>query len=293
MIKSATATVAPPVRPTIVPDVPVYVEIGDNGSRTLWVVVVILALSSLAFYYLAWRVPVQKRLLHTLTAIITTVAFLSYFAIATGDGIGYHKSAHVEKHKHVPNTERVVYRQVFWARYIDWSLTTPLIVVDLALLAGLSGANLVVAIVADLIFVLSGLFYAFADNKGQKWGWYAWSAIAFLVVVYQLAFNGRAAIAGKDGKTKAFYGVITSYTLIVWVIYPILWGIIGGTHRISIDNEVIVYAILDLLAKPVFGFWLLLTNDKLSTTTPALNGFWAHGFGSQGTIRVGGDDDEA
>ncbi|KAF7509002.1 hypothetical protein GJ744_008397 [Endocarpon pusillum] len=286
----ASSSVAP--IPTVIPGPEnVYQKAGDVGNRTLWAVCVIMALSSIAFYVMAFRVPVQKRLFHILTAFITTFAFLSYFAMATGDGIAYNKAKVVEQNKHVPDIVHYVYREVYYARYIDWSLTTPLLLLDLALLAGLGGANILVAIVADVIMILTGLFAAFGDNDGQKWGWYAFACIAYLVVVYQLAFNGRAAAAGKDGKTKAFFGAIAGFTLLLWTIYPIIWGVADGARVASVDAEIIAYAVLDVLAKPVFGFWLLFTHDSMASTSPSVEGFWAHGFGGegQGAIRVGED----
>ena len=158
---------------------------------------------------------------HILTAFITTFAFLSYFAMATGDGISYNKIVDVISHKHgLPDTKEVTLRQVYWARYVDWSITTPLLLLDLSLLAGLAGANILVAIVADVIMILTGLFAAFGNDDGQKWGWYTIACIAYLTIVYQLAFNGRQAVAGKDNKTKAFFGAIAGFTLILWTVYP-------------------------------------------------------------------------
>jgi bacteriorhodopsin len=197
-----------------------------------------MALSSLAFYAMAFRVPVvsfiharygnctadqvqQKRMFHILTAFITTFAFLSYFAMATGDGITLKKIVITESHhKNIPDTIQVIFREVYWARYVDWSVTTPLLLLDLTLLAGLSGANILVAIVADVIMILTGLFAAFGNSDGQKWGWYTIACLAYLTIVYQLAYNGQSAVAGKDSKTKAFYGAIGGYTLILWTVYP-------------------------------------------------------------------------
>jgi len=284
----ATSSVAP--IPTIIPTPPIYVEAGDVGKRTLWVVVVLMAISSLAFYGMAYRVPVQKRLFHILTAFITTFAFLSYFAMATGDGIGTTSYTETETHKRVPDTHQDYIRAVYWARYVDWSITTPLLLLDLALLAGLSGANILVTVVADLIMILCGLFAAFGNGAGQTWGWYAWACIAYLVIVYQLAMNGRAAVASKDSKTKTFYASIGGFTLILWTLYPIIWGLTEGGHVINVDSEIVAYAVLDILAKPVFGFWLLFTHDSMSSTSPSLEGFWSQGFGSQGTLRIGDDD---
>lgn len=288
-VVQAVSSVAP--IPTVLPgSEPIYQKAGDIGNRTLWIVCVIMGLSSLAFYAMAFRVPVQKRLFHILTAFITTFAFLSYFAMASGDGISYHHVKIVEEHKHVPDTIQDIFREVYYARYVDWSLTTPLLLLDLCLLAGLSGANILVAVVADLIMILTGLFAAYGGADGQKWGWYAFGCIAYIVVVYQLAFNGRTAAAGKDSKTKAFFGAIAGFTFVLWTIYPIIWGIADGARLVGVDAEIVSYAVLDVLAKPVFGFWLLFTHDSMASTTPSVEGFWANGFGEgQGTIRVGED----
>jgi bacteriorhodopsin len=217
-------------------------------------------------------------LFHILTAFITTFAFLSYFATATGEGIRYHRIVVTEKHH-----KEIIFREVYWARYVDWFFTTPLLLLDLSLLAGLSGANILVAIVADLIMVLTGLFASFGRGDGQKWGWYTIACIAYLTVVYQLAYNGLAAVAGKDSKTKAFYRAIGGYTLLVWTIYPMfvvpgpwapnacwpcysVWGVTDGARIADVDAEIIAYAVLDVLAKPVFGFWLLFTLDSMAST---------------------------
>ncbi|KAH8204880.1 hypothetical protein TruAng_000919 [Truncatella angustata] len=283
-VPTATASVTP--LPTIVPTLPdvTYEHVHATGSRTLWVVVVLMALSSLAFYAMAFRVPVQKRLFHVLTAFITTFAFLSYFAMATGDGVGQQTT--VIK-SHLDQTGQTIVEEIV---HRQWSITTPLLLLDLSLLAGLNGASILIAIVADLIMVLTGLFAAFGGHGGQKWGWYAIACIAYLVVVYQLAQNGRRTVATKDSKTKAFYSAIGAFTLILWTIYPIIWGVADGARILSVDSEIIAYAVLDVLAKPVFGFWLLTTHDRNTSSSPSIEGFWANGASNEGTLRVGDDD---
>lgn len=108
----------------------------------------------------------SKRLYHVITSLITIIAAISYFAMATGTGVSYHHIRIREQHKNI-------YRQVYWARYIDWALTTPLLLLDLSFLANLSGGNILIAVVADVIMILTGLFAAFGrEHNGSKWGWY-------------------------------------------------------------------------------------------------------------------------
>ncbi|PVH74297.1 putative opsin-1 [Cadophora sp. DSE1049] len=279
---------SPTALPTVIPNVPIYEKVGETGTKTLWVVFVLMFLSSLAFYYLAFRVPVQKRLFHVITALITTFASISYFAMATGDGNSFAHIVVKEVHKHTPDTVEHVFRQVFWARYVDWALTTPLLLLDLAFLAGMNGASITVAIVADLIMVLLGLFAAFGRTDGQKWGYYAIACIAYLVIVYQLVVPGRRAVAAKSSSTAKLFASIGGFTLVLWTLYPIVWGIGDGARKWSVDTEIVAYAVLDILAKPVFGFWLLFAHGKNAS---AIDGFWAHGLNSEGSLRVGDDDE--
>jgi bacteriorhodopsin len=72
-----------------------------------------------------------------------------------------------------------------------------------------------------------------------------------------------------------------------------IWGIADGSRILSVDGEIIAYAVLDVLAKPIFGAWLLLTQSRIPETNIDLGGFWTHGLSSEGRIRVGEDDEGA
>lgn len=101
-----TSSVAP--IPTVIPpkDTPPTIEaIGDAGQKTLWVVFVVMFISTLVLAFLTYRTPVQKRLFHILTTFITALATLSYFAMATGSGNSFTEFIIRESHKHgIPDT---------------------------------------------------------------------------------------------------------------------------------------------------------------------------------------------
>ncbi|RYO93658.1 hypothetical protein DL764_007955 [Monosporascus ibericus] len=206
--------------------------------------------------------------------------------MATGDGVALHTISTKENSSHT--VIEITKRQVYWARYVDWSLTTPLLLLDLALLAGLSGYSILVTITADVIMILTGLFASFSDFKAQKWGWYAIGCLSYLTVIYQLAYQGRKAVANKDNRTRSFFGATSLFILILWTVYPIVWGFAQGAHIASVDGEIITYAVLDILTKAGFGLWLLLTHGRDAVRpTPSLDGFWSEGLLSEGSIRVG------
>lgn len=54
-----------------------------------------------------------------------------------------------------------------------------------------------------------------------------------------------------------------SLTAVLWILYPIAWGVCEGGNVISPDSEAIFYGILDLLAKPVFGALLLFGHRNI------------------------------
>lgn len=220
---------------------------------------------------------------------MTTIATISYLALATGDGASFKHTVLTHEHKHADPTHQHVFRQVFWARYVEWALTTPLLLLNLAFVAGMNGADITVTIVANVIMVLTGLFAAFGQIDSQRWGYYVITWLAFLVVVYQVAIGGRRNVAAKGTATAKFFGAIGSYALLLWAIYPIIWGVSTGSRRMSVNSEVITYAVLDILAVPVFGFWLLITHAR-SSAAGSVNGFWSRGLNNEGALRL--DDDE-
>lgn len=289
-----TSTSVVPV-PTISPTgAPIPQVAGESGKRALWVVFVIMLVATIAFSIMSFSVPISKRLYHFVTTLIVLFATIAYFAMACGDGISWHyfDVKHHPKHGHA--FKQASKRQVYWARYVDWSLTTPLLLLDLCLLAGLNGAHILMVIVADLVMVLTGLFAAYGkEGTPSKWGYYAIACIAYLVIVWHLAFHGRAMAMAKGGKVGGFFAAIGGFTLLLWTAYPIVWGIADGARIASVDQEILAYAVLDVLAKPVFGLWLLLTHANLPETNIELGGFWSNGLSSEGTIRVGDDDDGA
>jgi bacteriorhodopsin len=122
---------------------------------------------------------------------------------------------------------------------------------------------------------------------------YAIAIIAFIWVLYTLFVTGLSTARAKGNKLSRFYTLIAAYTAILWIAYPIVWAVAASTRRLSVDGEIIAYAILDVLAKGVFGAWLLFTHRYLAESHISVGGFWTHGLNTEGSIRVGEDDEGA
>ena len=167
-------------------------------------------------------------------------------------------------------------RLVYFARYIDWVFTTPLLLIGLmgVGLAALTQAGeamreragLVAGVVgADILMIVTGLFGALSLDDTHKYIWFAVSCVFFLGVLFVVWGPVRAAAKAQGGEIGALYDKLLAILTVLWFIYPILW-LLGteGTETISLNAEVTVFAIIDLLAKVGFGIVLVTGVKKLS-----------------------------
>jgi len=179
-------------------------------------------------------------------------------------------------------------RQVFWARYVDWALTTPLVLLNLCLLAGVDGAHTLMAIAANVIMVLSGWFAAYGSaESAQKWGWFTISCLGYLFAVWHVGLHGTNLVRSKVDRVQKLWAALAIYSLAVLAAYPIVWGIAPLARKTSVDTEIIIYAVLDILIKPVFGLWLLTSHRAIAETNIDLGGYWSQGVATEGAIRIG------
>ncbi len=80
-----------------------------------------MAFASFVFIGLSLTVPRRNRIFHYITASVTLVASIAYFTMASN--LGYAPIA-VEFMRSNPKVAGV-YREIFYVRYIDWFVTTP------------------------------------------------------------------------------------------------------------------------------------------------------------------------
>ncbi|KAJ5273779.1 Rhodopsin archaeal/bacterial/fungal [Penicillium angulare] len=285
---SPTSSVLP--IPTVIPGVPQIQELHATGHRTLWVVTVLMGISSLAFYSLGSRVPLSKRVYHTLSALITTISFISYLALSTGQGISWKHDEIVSHHKHVPNTTDDVFRQVLWLRYVNWALTTPLILTNFALISGLPGAHLFSAIASNWVMLAAGLLGSFAGHTSARWGWLTLACIAFLTTLHHAGFHAQRAAKSKDALLRRFFGAFSGSAFVVFALFPVVLAIGALALKINVDTETVLFAIHDIFTQGLLGYWLVLSHDNAQGTTLHVDGFWSHGVGNEGAIRI--EDEE-
>lgn len=82
-------------------------------------------------------------------------------------------------------------------------------------------------------------------------GYYALGCVAMLAVFWELAGHGRSRARGLGNDVHRVFMMCGVLTLVVWLCYPIAWGVSEGGNVIAPDSEAVFYGVLDFLAKPV------------------------------------------
>jgi bacteriorhodopsin len=211
-----------------------------------------MTVSGFIFIGLGMRKERRDRVFHYITAAVVFVAAIAYFTM--GSNLGFTPIA-VEYHRNNP-VVRGNYRSIYYVRYVDWFITTPLLLTDLLLTAGMPWPTILWTIIVDEIMIVTGLVGALVQSN-YKWAYFAFGCLALVYIVYQLVWESRthSRAYGRDVEKAFLY--CGSLTAFLWILYPIAWGICEGGNVISPDSEAVFYGVLDFLAKPCFGALLI------------------------------------
>ena len=104
----------------------------------------LMAFSSVVVALLSMRLQPKERTFHLFNVAIVTTASIAYFCMASDLG-----TAPVEVYQRGPGA-----RQFWYVRYIDWVITTPLLLTELLLIGGLPLNIILSSIFADEVMVI-------------------------------------------------------------------------------------------------------------------------------------------
>mmetsp|Transcript_30082 Transcript_30082/g.77482 ORF Transcript_30082/g.77482 Transcript_30082/m.77482 type:complete len:236 (-) Transcript_30082:98-805(-) len=156
----------------------------------------------------------------------------------------------------------------FWMRYLDWLLTTPLIIACICMVAELSISEILFAVGLDMLMVASGFV-------GAQYGPLMWPAfvISMFFFIWLMGYVGVTCFdhAGElvDTMPRRACRVQALYflTLISWSLYPVLY-VLTSSMMITRVMEVVGHAVLDFVSKGIFGV-LLLRDETMLVPRPS------------------------
>lgn len=207
-----------------------------------WGYVVAMALGALHFWILS-RDPKGVPQYEYLVAIFIPIwSGLAYMAMAIGQG-----------------KIEVAGQIVHYARYLDWIVTTPLLLLALSwtamqfiktdwTLIGLLMSTQVVVITTGFIADLS-------ERDWVRYLWYICGVAAFLVVLWGIWVPLRSKVRSQGKELPALHGQLTVYVTVLWIGYPIAW-IVGpsGAGWVNQDIDTLLFCVLPFFSKVGFSF---------------------------------------
>jgi bacteriorhodopsin len=222
-----------------------------KGSNWLWAVTAVFLLLFLAVWALALKPTHNERIFHYIFKVALLTGGIAYFAMASDLGWVVAEQAN--------QRSRGDSRQVFWAKYVYWVVSFPAAILSLGLLSGVSWATIVFNIFVSWIWVVAYLAAAFTATN-YKWGFFAFGTTALGCLAVTMLTAGRTS-AARVG-SRGHYVALAGYTVLLWALYPIAFGLSDGGNRIGVTGSFVFFGILDILMIPVLAAAFMVLGRK-------------------------------
>ncbi|PYH93869.1 family A G protein-coupled receptor-like protein, partial [Aspergillus ellipticus CBS 707.79] len=220
------------------PPTVVIETLSHHGSDFLWAVTAIYILAFLILLTLCFTAPETNRVFHYLYTISLLVGATTYYAQASS--LGWTAVPHTQTHPH----------QLFYARYINWTISFPSLALALGLLSGVSWTTIICNIALTWLWILAYLAAAFTASS-YKWGFFAFGTLAYLILAMSTLNESREA-AAKMG-VKRDYVLLATWANVLWLCYPVAFAVSDSADVLGVTAGAVFFGVLDVLLMPVLG----------------------------------------
>ena len=209
-----------------------------------------VAMAAGTLYFVLERndIKPEHRMTATYAGIITFIAAIMYWIMT--DFVGFFdQAASADVAATMPY------------RYIDWLLTTPLLLVEFGLIVAIAGGAtksfLTKIIIADIIMIVTG-YLGEVGEPGSVGNWFFFivSSLAWLYIVYAVY---QVKVDGMPDYAKRAVIIMRRFVLFGWTIYPVGVAVeefltLGGADiTLAVSLAAIIFVIADVLNKVGFG----------------------------------------
>ena len=235
-----------------------------SSNTILWVTTIIMLAGGLLILATGKRRTKAEGLQTVLHGVVPIIAACAYLAMATGQGlVTLPTDAAVAAGQAQPT------RIFYYARYIDWTFTTPLLLVALGMTAMHAGPKkpgaLLGAVLADVLMIVTAFIFGASTRDWTKWTWFAVSCAAFLGVYYVIFRPQMETAAEQRDDVQSTYKRDAVLLSVVWLIYPVVLAVApDGANIVSDSASVLAIAVLDVVAKVVFGLMSVQSDAKIT-----------------------------
>ena len=242
---------------------------------------VVAGLALLAMLVRTWtvRTEVSGRYRPAIAASlgVLSVAFLSYVLLVLKFDVGYARVGSMW----VPNAEAT---WVWSARYMDWTVTVPLLVVELVAVSSLTGRAIArartIGVGAAVAMIATGYLGGVAVDGGEDrtallvWGLI--SSVFFAVLYVVVLMTVLRSLPALPSVARPAYRNAMVLLMVTWFVYPIVFGLQGATSGGAwATTAQLLLCAADVVAKVGFGL-LIQKVAKLRTAFDVQTGLDTH-----------------
>jgi bacteriorhodopsin len=156
-------------------------------------------------------------------------------------------------------------------RYMNWSIDVPVLLTQLLIVAGITGAAFrrrwAQFVIAGLAMIWTGYVGQFDEIEGgaQFWLWGLVSTVFYLWLLSIAWQTIRDAKQTAPASVKRLFGAVWILFLVSWTIYPLAYlmpQISATADGVVIRN--LIYSFADIASKAVYGVMLAIIAQKMS-----------------------------
>lgn len=237
------------------------IHLTSHGSDWLWAAFAVFSIFAVfhvsAYASYSFKTNVAKKILLLVPLFTNLVLAVSYFTYASN--LGY--TGIETEFKHVSTGSQIFVRQIFYVKYIGWFLAWPFCLFAITVasstlsekLTSEAGQNFAgfVDVISNLVtkvftthFFVLGLLIGSLIHSSYKWGYFTFALVGQLFAMFMIMANVSRSWGYSNSKISS---IVILFQLLVWLLYPVCWGLSEGGNVITPDSEAVFYGILDLI----------------------------------------------
>lgn len=164
-----------------------------------------------------------------------------------------------------------------YARYADWVVSTPLLLLSLAFTAMFyvpkderSKTLLFGLVAADVVMILCGLLADLSEDSTARLVWFMCGVGAFLCVLYLIWGPVRQIALDSDPELGGIYTKLVGFLTVLWISYPTIWALgPSGLGMFSQTIETALFVVVPFFSKVGFSIMDLNYLRDLAMRKPA------------------------
>lgn len=154
--------------------------------------------------------------------------------------------------------------QVYLFRYIDWIVTTPILVGYVGYVAGAPRKWIIGVGLADALMIATGFAGTMLTGLGT-WIGFGVSAV-FHLSLLGILYVVFPRYAAQHPKRRRLFRILQNHVGLLWIAYPVIWLTSpAGFGYVSVVGTAMIIAYLDVVAKTPYVYFIYREQSAFAT----------------------------